>query len=366
MCIEMTELSLKIITINIGVVVIGITLLVFVWFLYFVCRVWQSNKKVHYLKKQTDERCREELTNARVDHTKNLFICFICLAEFIGGADVLVSAELYRIAYSPPGPITGCKVHSNSVLEVIFHYKSFRACMLVAFSSCLIYTSLVHTLTSYMANAYAEKRVVKLSRREKLLLLLLFTQLVVMWLSVFYWRVFIVISSLVLSCMFPFHLFLFYKYSRELYSAIRRRTLDAWFEDTELHRRLVGMRKEYYRSSIAYALTVILFTIVLGTITSVTLFQSLYNHPCILNQFFHTNLTQLNGIFTHSTTRHSINVSFEYISELSVLFVLSWVLALHLYILGQAGYRQIKRRIAYNRYTGIRRTELYRPLIGNN
>ena len=62
-------------------------------------------------------------------------------------------------------------------------------------SCILIYTSLIHTLTFYMANANAEKRVVKLSRCEKLLLSLLFTQLAVMWLSVFEWRalVFIVL-----------------------------------------------------------------------------------------------------------------------------------------------------------------------------
>ena len=360
----MTQIGLKIIRVNIGVVVLGTTLFAFVWFLYFVCRVWQSSKKVHYLKKQTNERCREELTNARVDHYKNMFICFICLAELIGGVDVFITTGLLSTVYSSPVPITGCEVPSHSIVEMIFHYKFVRVCILVGVSSCLIYMSLVHTLTSYMANAYAKKRVVKLSRREKLLLLLLFTQLVVIWLSVFHWRVFIVLLTLVLSCMFPFHLFIFYKYSRELYSAIRRRTLDAWFEDTELHRRLDGMRKEYYRSSIAYALSVILFTILLGTIVLVTFFQSFYNHPCTLNQLFHTNLTLLNGF--KDTTRYSINVSFEYIRDLCILCVVSWVLVLHLYILGQAGYRQIKRRIAYNRYTGIRRTELYRPLIGNN
>ena len=361
---ELIQIGLKIIRVNIGVATLGITLLAFVWFLYFVCRVWQSSKKVHYLKKQTDERCREELTNARVDHTKNMFICFICLAELIGGANVLVNAGLINTVDNSV-PITDCKVPSYSIVEVALYYKFVRVCLLVGLSSCLIYMSLVHTLTSYMANAYAEKRVVKLSRREKLLLLLLFTQLVVVWLSVFSWRVFVVVFALLLSCMFPFHLFLFYKYSRELYSAIRRRTQDAWFEDTELHRRLDGMRKEYYRSSIAYALSIILLTILSWTFVLVFFFQTFYNNPCILNQFLHTNLTLLNGIFT-DTTRDSINVYFDYIRQLSILCVVSWVLVLHLYIFVQAGYRQIKRRIAYNRYTGIRRTELYRPLIGNN
>ena len=228
----------------------------------------------------------------------------------------------------------------------------------------LVHMSLVHTLTSYMAKAYAEKRVVKLSRREKLLLLLLFTQLAVMWISVFFWRLFLLITLTVLSSMFPIHLGLFYKYSRKLYLAVKRRTLDAWYEDTELHKRLYGMRKEYYRSAITYYLTII-FIAIFWIFTTVFFLQIFYKYPCILNHLFFTNGTWLDGIL-NETTKNDINVSVSYIRDLVGAFLCFYLLALHLYILGQAVFRQIKRRRAYNKYMGIQRTELYRPLIGNN
>ena len=362
---ESVYISSKLISVVISAVWIGITLLAAVWLLYFVFRVWESSKKVHYLKKQTDERCRDDLTNARVDYIKNVFIALICLSEVVGGVVVPVSLVLYSTIFAPSMPITGCTESSHSVIETIFHFKFSRVCLLVILSSFLVHMSLVHILTSYMVNAYAEKRVVKLGRREKLLLLLLFTQIAVVWLSVFYWRLFVLTTCIVLISIFPIHLVLFYKYSHKLYLALKRRTLDAWYEDAELHKRLEGMRKDYYRSSIAYALSVLFVGIFIGGCASVSFFEESYNHPCILNHLFFTNGTWLHGIFDQSTKR-SIDVSISYVINLVCVFAFSFVLALHLYILGQAVYRQIKRRRAYNRYTGIRRTELYRPLIGNN
>ena len=363
---EIIDKSSKLIFGATVVVSLGTTLLAVVWLLYFLFRVSESSKKVHYLKKQTDERCRDDLTNARVDYIKNIFIALICLSEVVGGVDIIVDAVLYGIIYAPSMPITGCTESSHSIIETTFHFKFYRVCLLVGLSSFLVHTSLIHILTSYMVNAYAEKRVVKLGRRAKLLLLLLFTQLALMWLSVFYWRLFVLTICIVLISVFPIHLVLFYKYSHKLYLALKRRTLDAWYEDAELHKRLEGMRKDYYRSSIVYALSVLLFGISWGGLISVSFFQGFYNHPCILNYLFFTNRnrTWLHGIFDKS--KYNINVSVDFVISLVCLFAFSCLLALHLYILGQAVYRQIKRRRAYNRYTGIRRTELYRPLIGNN
>ena len=360
----MSDICLKLISAVTVAVWIGITLLAAVWLLYFLFRVWESSKKVHYLKKQTDERCRDDLTNARVDYIKNIFIALICLSEVVGGVVAIVYAVLKNTIYTSPMPITGCTESSHSVIETIINFKFSRVCLLVILSSFLVYTSLVHTLTSYMVNAYAEKRVVKLGRREKLLLLLLFTQIAVVWLSAFYWRLFVLTIFIVLISIFPIHLVLFYKYSHKLYMTLKRRTLDAWYEDAELHKRLEGMRKEYYGSSIAYALSVLFIGISFGGLISLSFFQVFYNHPCILDYIFSTNRTWLSGIFNQY--KDNINVSVNYVNHLVYLFAFSCLLALHLYILGQAVYRQIKRRRAYNRYTGIRRTELYRPLIGNN
>ena len=240
--------------------------------------------------------------------------------------------------------------------------------MVITLSGALIYTSLIHTLTSYMANAYGEKRVVRLGRREKLLLLLLFTQIAVVWLSALYWRAFVFIVLLAAITTFPIHIFFFIKYSRQLYTALKRRTLDAWFEDTQQHKKLKGMCHEYKCGSIVYAVCTVLIGLTVSLIPIGSFGRIVISANDCLNQLLdiQTDSDWLNGVYEKNKQTFSIlgditDISFNVFAVISVLFLFS----LNVYILSQAVKRLVKRRRAYNTYTGTRTTELYRPLIGN-
>ena len=74
----------------------------------------------------------------------------------------------------------------------------------------------------------------------------------------------------------------------------------------------------------------------------------------------------MNSVYEKNKQTFSIlgditDISYNVFAVISVLFLFS----LNVYILSQAVKRLVKRRRAYNTYTGTRTTELYRPLIGN-
>ena len=340
------------------------SLFVVSWSVYFWFRLREVTKKIHYLKRQRDQRCQDELANARVDYVKCVFLLGICLAE---GVDLIVVifllAQRSIIPSSPTGNCTG-----DNTPIALYYQKSYRYSLVVTVSCTLIYTSLIHTLTSYMANAFEEKRVVRLGRREKLLLLLLFTQIAIVWLSALYWRAFLFLMLLAAITTFPIHIFFFIKYSRQLYTALKRRTLDAWFEDTQQHKKLKGMCHEYKCGSILYAVSMVLMGLTLG----LTLFRGsikiFFEDKCRLNFILgsHTEFDWPNNVYKHyQQTLDVINVIFTLSYNILATLTVTFLLCLNLFILTQAVNRQIKRRRVYNSYKGIRSEELYRPLVGN-
>ena len=338
-----------------------ITLLVLVWGIYFACRVREFGKKVHYLKKQTDERCQEELTNARVELIKSIFLTVICLTEVIGHVYILISLFFHR-------KTNKIDCTENNLINLIRTEPFIRYSTAMSVSCILIYTSLIHILTSYMANAYAVKRVVKLSRREKFLLLLLFTQLAVLWLSAFYWKTFVVIVLLAAITLFPIHIFFFYKFSRKLYTSLKRRTLDAWFEDKQQHRRLKGMCNEYKRYTICYGVYIVLFGLTFSFMPIKSFIRIVFVDSCWLDELLGINkdFHWLNDVYKQNNQTFDIfgdvyKISYNVFAVFSVFFLF----LLNASILYNAIMRLYRRRRAYNSYTGTRFTEMNRPLIGN-
>ena len=346
----------------IGTITSLITLLNLVWGIYFACRVREFGKKVHYLKKQTDERCQEELTNARVELTKSIFLTVICLTEVFDFVYILISVIFYD---KSPTEKTDCP---NNLVNEIRTKLFIRYSIAISVSCFLIYTSLIHILTSYMANAYAEKRVVKLGRREKLLLLLLFTQLAVVWLSVLYWKTFVFIVLLAIITVFPIHILFFYKFSRKLYTSLKRRTLDAWFEDTQQHKRLKGMCREYKWYSIIYGVFMVMFGLTLCLVPIESSIRMVFVDSCLLNDLLGINkdFDWLNDVYKQNNQTLDIfgdvyTISYNVFAVISVVFLF----LLNASILYNAAVRLYRRRRAYNSYTGTRFTEINRPLIGN-
>ena len=339
------------------------TLLVLVWGIYFACRIREFGKKVHYLKKQTDERCQEELTNARVELIKSIFLTVICLTEVLGFVYVITILIFHYKIPTEKFKSTGYIVIHDIRTELFMRYS-----IAMSVSCILIYTSLIHILTSYMANAYAVKRVVKLSRREKFLFLLLFTQLAVMCLSVLYWRAFVFILLLVAITVFPIHIFFFFKFSRKLYTSLKRRTLDAWFEDKQQHKKLNGMCREYKRYTILYGVYIVLFGLTVSLLPLGALARLVFKNKDSLNELLviSKDFDWLNDFYKQNNqTLHILEEASTISYNVFAVFSVLSLFLLNASILYNAIMRLYRRRRAYNSYTGTRFTEMNRPLIGN-
>ena len=365
----------------IGIIIFLTTLLVLVWGIYFACRVREFGKKVHYLKKQTDERCQEELTNARVELINYIFLTVICLTEVIGFAYYITNLILHSKIPTETHHCPGDNLINEIRTEPFIRYSTgysvaneirsdpfIRYSIAISVSCILIYTSLIHILTSYMANAYAVKRVVELSRRVKLLFLLLFTQLAVVWLSVFEWKAFVIILLLAAITVFPIHIFFFFKFSRKLYTSLKRRTLDAWFEDTQQHETLKRMCREYKRYTICYGVSIVMIGLTLCLRLIETSTQMVFKDSCWLDELLGVNKSfhWLNDVYkqnnqTFDIFRDVYTISYNVFAVFSVLSLF----LLNASILYNAIMRLYRRRRAYNSYTGTRFTEMNRPLIGN-
>ena len=141
-----------------------------IWCLYFLSRIRELNKKIHYLKKQTEERCYEELTNAKVDYIKSIFIAVICFFEIIHFLNIFVLNFTTKYL--------NCTARF-AILD-LYHHTEARVLLAMYVASILLYTSLIHILTSYLCHAYAEKRIITLTRRDRVLIFCLLIQLVVL------------------------------------------------------------------------------------------------------------------------------------------------------------------------------------------
>ena len=277
------------IVISIGV--IGNIIFGTVWGIYFLLRINTLRKKVYYLKKQTDERCFDELKNAKVDYIKSIFIAAISAFEVLthlGLVEIEVFQNLIKV------PIQNCS--SQLYIEYSFYSPLYRVIAAFAITSVIVFLSLIHILTSYLSHAYSEKRITNIMRRERVMFAWLFIQLVCVWYSIFYWPLFILTLPIMVAIALIGHVCLYWKYGRELYSVIRRRERDALFEDVHTHRKLSEMLKDYkigFRLYMFYA-QMLIFAVILTNIKTGIL--SLTTDNCVIKKHFHLDTNILTGI----------------------------------------------------------------------
>ena len=342
--------------ISVGIIIIlslGIVLLAIVWCVYFLSRVRELGRKIHYLKKQRDERCCEELTNAKVDYVKSLFIAGICLFEILSLVCGFIGIFVHNKILSEHR-------NASTVVVVDLIYSTYaRVVVAMALSSVLVYTSLIHTLTGYLSHAYAEKRVIRLTRGDKVLLLWLLLQLIALWISIAYWRAFILFALALAIYLFPIHLCLYCKYSRRLYQLLKRRRLDAWYEfDPQPYKRLDGMCTEYRTGSILYAASIALLSATILIEFIKTFLETAFKKPEVLD------LISFN-ITVYTQHKKIIRICFttaDTLSSVLVLFVFVFLYSLHLLIVYGVAKRLWKRRVAYKNCA----KENYRPLLADN
>ena len=319
---------------------VGIVLLAVVWCVYFLSRVRELGRKVHYLKKQTDERCCEELTNAKVDYVKSMFIAGISASEVAMCLCVFAAMyfhEFIRInPHDCPFPISYSKeVHA------------FRVFVLLGVSSIITLLSLSHTLTSYLSHAYAERRVIGLTRGDKVLLSCLIIQLVIIWITVVYWRAMVSVAPLVTLLTFPIHLWLYYKYSRRLHQLLKRRRLDAWYEfDPQPYKRLDGMCKQHKRGSILYVTCIVVLFACLLYALATSVIEMAVRVPCVEMVFPQVNASFLHNITTKYPRLLTVSKEVLYRLMTTLMGLLgTWsLLIVHMFILRRIVRKGLRRR----------------------
>ena len=343
-----------------GISGLGTFILATIWCLYFLSRIRELSRKIHYLKKQTEERCYEELTNAKVDYIKSIFITAICFFE-IKSIIFAVIIVIFRTVI-PDEKIDGCPV--PSFIELIYHIPIFRILVSLLLTSNIIFLSLNHILTFYLSKAYEGTRVINLTSGTKLLFILMSIQIVIVWISSVYWELFLYTITLIAMTLFPIHLCLYVKYSRRLYMLLKRRRLDAWFEDPDSYKKLVGMCKDYKTGSILYTVCVILifFAIVFSSITT---FVKLISEPGCSTKL--VLFVPINTNNLSDTNNYILNVFFsKVLVHILLTIAVCFLFSLHLLVLGKLIKRALNRRKVYKNCKSYYQQEGFQPLIGSN
>ena len=346
----------NIIYIIIGIGIFGNVILGTVWGLYFLLRINELRKKVYYLKKQTDERCLGELNNANVDYIKYIFIAAISAFEVLAYLGLIggISAQTYL-------KLPNCSDRDSTYyIEYTYYYPVFRTISALVVTSIIMSVSLIHILTSYLSHAYSEKRITNIMRRERVMFAWLFIQLVCVWCSIFYWPLFMLTLPIMVAIALIGHLYLYWKYGRELYSVIRRRERDALFEDVHSHDKLSEMRWYYKHDSILYFLYIFLFTSAMLTNFTTTFIKAIFLGDCLIKKVVHLDI--------HALSDKGSEVLFNITDIVGTIFLMlgtSFLFLMYISIM----YRQIKkifkRRFSMNNPTRFSHNTLHQPLIGN-
>ena len=148
-----------------------------IWCVYFLFRTNVSRRKLHYLKKQTAEKCVGEFLNAKVDYIKSIFIAAISFSEVLAHLGMTGEVFFQRMFRSQSLNLSNC-THERPFLELSYQHRGYRTICALGVVSILVFVSLIHILTSYLSHAYSEKRITNIMRRERVMFAWLFIQLV--------------------------------------------------------------------------------------------------------------------------------------------------------------------------------------------
>ena len=336
----------------IGIGIAGNIIFGTVWCVYFLFRIKVLGKKVCYLKKQTDERCFDELKNAKVDYIKSIFIAAISTFEVL--AHLCMANEFVIDGFVKTPNCTGVTyafklVHYSQACKVNFAFIP---------TTIIIFISLIHILTSYLSHAYSGKRITNIMRRERVMFAWLFIQLVCVWCSIFYWPLFILTLPIMAVVALIGHLCLYWKYGRELYSVIRRRERDALFEDVHSHRKLNEMLKSYKNDAILYFLYIFLFIVSLITVISTYIIRIILQGDSLIEKYCYPKVKSRIGTVDITKIAELIDLSF-------IVTLTFPLLLIHISILRKLIVRMFRKRAAMKNPTRFSRSTLYQPLIGN-
>ena len=340
---KVSDRAISVVTGVIGSVsVTGTSILALLWTVYFLYRARELSKKIHYLNKQTDERCEEELTNAKVDYVKSIFIAVISLME-IPSIYLTMTTVAFKHVLPQHRPNTYCL---TSTVQRIHDYTQFRVVGAAGLSSIVVIVSLIHTLTLYLAGAYGANRVVRITRGVKMLLIFMLIQILFVWGSVLHWLAFIFVSIATGLVLFTTHLVVYCKYSSRTYLMFTRRRLDAWYEDQHLYKHLDTMCRDYRNGKRLYLSLIVCVSLGLIYALAITVAKSVVKNGCVIKEFSLMDYMWVSKLNSYLFFRILDDMIMMCMTSLLLLFLF----IIHITIVCRIIRREMRQRKMYKSY----------------
>ena len=327
----------------------GVVFLGGIWCVYYMFHALKVKRKIKALKRCTEHIERERYINALIEYKKSIFLVIISFLE-----------SWLHVFYW--GIISERFIHFHSGKDEAFLLKnpSFEFLLTVSFSLFILMDSLVCILTSYLTKAYGTERETKLN--EKQLFAWMFLQLFIGWIVCLIPRSHVIGLPVYTLCIFIGQIVVYTRLSKRLYSVLRMRREDSYFEDREMHTRLVRMCKNFKYGAIAY--TVVLVFFLSEVITEIV--KALFISIVIKDRFMDGYLDPSDFLNGHSEAMMKLRISLKMISKIIPMLMIFFSLMVHLSIVLKAIIRGIQRTRNTNKQIKCVKDMLRVPLIGEN
>ena len=334
----------------------GVVILGGLWCVYYIHHAVKVKRKIRALKRCTEHFERESYINGVTEYKKSIFIVIISFTEswlHVFYWEIISDQFIYFHSIN--------RTHGflNLSLEKSL---SFDFLITVSLSLFILMSSLVCVLTSYLTKAYGTNRETKL--KEKKLFIWMFLQLFVGWGLCLIPKTRTIGLPLYALWVFIGQIFVYIRVSKGLYFVLRRRREDAYFEDRELHTKMVRMCKSFKHGAIAYIAVLVLF---LSELTA-EIVKHIFIDIFIKENFLYGYIDPLETVSEDSSKiilRH-LRIYLHLLSKMIAMLMLFFSLMAHLSVVVKAIMRGFQRKkYLRDQINGV--NNMFRvPLIGEN
>ena len=308
---------------------IGVVFLGGIWCMYYTSHALMVKRKIKALKGYREHMERERYLNAVIEYRKSAFIVLISFSESLLGISYW-GVISYRIFSNNSRNGT-----EHDFAFYIEKYPTYDILVSGFISLFILMSSLVCILTSYLTKAYGTNRKTKL--KEKQLFIWMFLQLFIGWCLCLIPTIRTVGLPVYALYIFIGQIIVYVMLSRRLYSVLRRRREDAYFEDRELYGRMVRMCSNFRFGAVAYT-TVLVFLLCELTAEIVKyLFVELMHNQFLREYMFSSGTIRV-------STQNQIKLYLCYMCKVIAVLMLFFSFMVHLIVLVKAIVSSLKRR----------------------
>ena len=314
-------LALNVITtlLSLGIVILSAT-----WCVYYLHHAMMVKRKIKSLKKYTEHNERERYINAVIEYKKSLFIVTITFAE--SWLPVAYWAVVTFVIFENDNN------NSTTRPEFVYYiqkYPTFEVLVVWFISLFILMGSLVSILTAYLIKAYGTERETNLN--EKQLFVWMFLQLLIGWVLGIIPRINEIAMPIYNLGIFIGQIVVYVRLSRKLYAVLRRRREDTYFEDREMHPKMVRMCNDFKYGVIAYTIVLLLFLSELAVEMARVYFDTIFlDNKSILHEY----LDPVDVLRTqHMDILMEVTLALRYIAKVIALLMLAATFMLHFAII---------------------------------